>query len=302
MTSEINNQLWAPEGPVVLPDGNFLVVEMRRGTLTKVAPDGRTTLVATLGGSPNGAALGPKGQVYVCNSGGFEFALDAAGQLLVRGQAKDYSGGRIERVDLETGQVTTLYTHANGHPLRGPNDIVLDGHGGFWFTDLGSHRARDMDYGGVYYALLDGSHIEEVVYHMVSPNGIALSPDGRTLYVAETMTARLLALEVEAPGQLRRDETGAAICRCVYVAPDLVKFDSIAVEAGGNICIAVLFKGSITTVSPSGKVVDVFETGDVRTTNICFGGTDMCDAYITLAARGALSHQRWPRAGLRLHT
>ena len=69
------------------------------------------------------------------------------------GPASDYQGGRIERVDPRTGAVTVLYDHCGPHKLLGPNDIVFDGVGGFYFTDLGKARARDRDWGGVYYAL-----------------------------------------------------------------------------------------------------------------------------------------------------
>ncbi len=300
--SVLSDALWSPEGPVWLPNGDLLVVEMRRKTLTRIARDGSTTMVAQLGGSPNGAALGEDGHIYVCNSGGFSFVRNDAGQLLVHGQPEDYSGGRIERVNPETGETTLLYREVNGHTLRGPNDIVMDEHGGFWFTDLGKVRSRDMDRGGVYYARLDGSLIEEVIFPLLTPNGIALSPDGRTLYVTETMSARLLAFEIESPGRLKAGgDVGGKTCRCVYVAPDFVKFDSMAVEASGNICLAVLFHGSITTVSPQGKVVEVHPVDDVRTTNICFGGPDMRQAFITLAASGVLMQVDWPRPGLRLN-
>ena len=70
---EIARGLAFPEGPVCLPDGSVLVVEIRRGTLTRVAPDGAQTVVAEPGGGPNGAAIGPDGEVYVCNNGGFEW-------------------------------------------------------------------------------------------------------------------------------------------------------------------------------------------------------------------------------------
>ena len=97
-----------------------------------------------------------------------------------------------------------LYDHCGPHKLLGPNDIVFDGLGGFYFTDLGKARARDRDWGGVYYALADGSRITEVAHPILTPNGIGLSPDGKTLYVAETETARLWAFDVEAPGVLAK--------------------------------------------------------------------------------------------------
>ncbi|HCX69570.1 MAG TPA: gluconolaconase, partial [Rhodobiaceae bacterium] len=137
-------------------------------------------------GGPNGAAIGPDGACYVCNDGGFEFhEVDGA---LVPGDAPaDYSGGRIERVDLKTGEFKVLYKECNGIPLNGPNDIVFDSQGGFWFTDLGKGRGRTQDRGGLYYAKIDGSMIKEVVFPITTPNGVGLSPDEKTVYVSDTI-------------------------------------------------------------------------------------------------------------------
>src|SRR5215470_15776040 len=117
---ELATGLLFPEGPIALPDGSVLLVEIKRGTLTRVGTDGRTSVVAKTGGGPNGAALGPDGKVYVCNNGGFEW--HEVGPFLLPGnQPKDYVGGCIQRVDLATGAVETLYTHCGPHALRGPN-------------------------------------------------------------------------------------------------------------------------------------------------------------------------------------
>src|SRR5258706_1117807 len=62
-----------PEGPIAMADGSIVLVEIRRGTLSRVTPDGRIEVVAELGGGPNGAAIGPDGAAYVCNNGGFEW-------------------------------------------------------------------------------------------------------------------------------------------------------------------------------------------------------------------------------------
>src|SRR5438093_229288 len=86
------------------------------------------------------------------------------------------------RVDLKTGKVEVLYKECDGHPLRGPNDIVFDRSGGFWFTDHGKVRERERDRTGVYYAKPDGSMIREAIFPIDSPNGVGLSPDEKKLY------------------------------------------------------------------------------------------------------------------------
>lgn len=297
---EITTGLRFPEGPVALPDGSVLVVEIARGTLTRVMPDSRKIAVATLGGGPNGAAIGPDGRCFVCNNGGFNWH-EEGGRLCPSGQADNYSGGRIEAVDLVTGAVETLYRGCGEHPLKGPNDIVFDGHGGFWFTDLGKVRKRDQDRGAVYWARADGSEIREVIQPMVHPNGIGLSPNGRTLYVAESLPGRLWAFEVTAPGEVKKlpwpsPNGGHLVCGL----PDYQLFDSIAVEACGNICCATLVRGAITVIAPDGEVVDQVPMGDAYTTNLCFGGADFRTAYVTLSHAGRLVALDWPRPGLRL--
>ena len=175
-----------PEGPIALSDGSVLVVEIARGAVSRVLPDGAVGVVAETGGGPNGMALGPDGRCYVCNNGGFEWR-EINGQPVPGLQGPDYEGGRIEAVDLETGEVEVLYRESDRGPLRGPNDIVFDAHGGFWFTDFGKMRRNDMDRGFVHYARADGSGCREVIRGLTTPNGIGLSPDGGTLYVAETI-------------------------------------------------------------------------------------------------------------------
>ena len=284
-----------------MPDGSVVLVEIARRTLTRVLPDGRKEIVATPGGGPNGAALGPDGQCYVCNNGGFEFVRGEHGLRPTR-QAWDYSGGRIERIDLATGAVEVLYRGTSEVQLRGPNDIVFDAHGGFYFTDLGKRRQREMDYGAVFYAKADGSLIREVAFPMVTPNGIGLSPDGRTLYVAETEAARLWAFEILEPGVLGRAPWPSPHGGRLIAQPGgaYQRFDSLAVEANGNICVATLVHGGITIVSPDGSRLEHVPLPDGHTTNICFGGPDLRTAYITLSGSGRLIACAWPRPGLAL--
>ena len=106
-----------PEGPIAMADGSVLVVEIARGTLSRVE-HGEVSVVANLGGGPNGAAIGPEGFCYVCNNGGFQW-IERGDRLFPGEEPENYSGGRIERVNLETGTIEVLYTHCNGQPLRG---------------------------------------------------------------------------------------------------------------------------------------------------------------------------------------
>jgi len=297
---EITTGLRFPEGPIALPDGSFLVVEIERGTLTRVAADGGTEVVATPGGGPNGAAIGPDGKCYLCNNGGFEWHEDDEGLRPVL-QAKDYSGGRIERVDLHTGEVEVLYTHAGGIALKGPNDMVFDSHGGLWFTDLGKVRVHDQDRGRVFYAKTDGGECREVIYPMVMPNGIGLSADETRLYVAETEPCRLWEFEITAPGEVRKEPWPSPHGGRLLAGPGgYQRFDSLALDADGNVCVATLINGGITVISPDGARVEHIPMPDRYTTNICFGGPELRTAFITLSMSGRLVATEWPRPGLAL--
>lgn len=298
---EITSGLQFPEGPVAMDDGSVLLVEIKRGTLTRVNPDGTKKVVAETGGGPNGAAIGPDGKVYICNDGGFEWH-EVNGLLIPGLQPKDYTGGSLQRVDLATGRVETLYTECDGRPLRGPNDIVFDNSGGFYFTDHGKTRERDHDRTGVFYARADGSMIKEVIFPLDGPNGIGLSPDGKRLYVAETFTGRVWYWDIAGPGKLvyaRGILTGGGTL--LVGLPGFQLLDSLAVDSAGNVCVATLINGGITVISPDGSSIEHIPMPDPLTTNICFGGDGLRTAYITLSGTGRLVAIEWPRPGLKLN-
>ena len=298
----IASGLQFPEGPIWLRDGRILVVEIKTGTLAAVSPDGTVERVATTGGGPNGAAVGPDGKVYVCNNGGFEW-YELNGIVAPGPQPADYIGGRIQRVDIDTGEVEDLYTEVDGHPLRGPNDIVFDAEGGFYFTDLGKSRARDVDKAGVYYAKADGSSVTELAYGLDHANGIALSPDDRNLYVAETITGRVWTWEIASPGVFQPPAEPVGHGTLLYSFDGYQLLDSMAVDAAGNVCVATLFTGAVSVVSPDGKLLDQYKVPepDPFVTNVCFGGDGYETAYVTSSGRGLLYKMAWPRAGHPLH-
>ncbi|MBI4537156.1 MAG: SMP-30/gluconolactonase/LRE family protein [candidate division NC10 bacterium] len=295
----IASGLQFPEGPVAMRDGSVIFAEIRSGAVRRAAPDGTLSLVAHCGGGPNGLAIGPDGALHVCNNGGNTYPPD---QFVALGPAKDYAGGCIQRVDLATGEVRVLYRACGGNRLSSPNDLVFDAHGGFYFSDMGKRRARDRDHGALYYALPDGSSIAEVAFPIQAANGVGLSPDGQTVYVAETETSRLWAFDIIEPGRVKKypfpsPHGGRLVCGL----PGFQRFDSLAVDQQGNICVATLVTGHITVIAPSGAVVRQVKVPDTYVTNICFGGDDLRTAYMTLSGVGQLVSLPWPEAGLKLH-
>jgi gluconolactonase len=295
---ELASGLQFPEGPIAMPDGSVILVEIRRQTLTRVTPDGQVEIIAKLGGGPNGAAMGPDGRIYVTNNGGLDWIVDAQGDTLPRAWPDDAPGGAIQVVDLRSGQVETLYDRCEGRLLSAPNDLVFDDDGGFWFTDFGKVRARSSDRGGVYYARADGSRIEEKVFPLEGPNGIGLSPDGKRLYVAETVTARCWAYDVEAPGVLA---AGAGLLgergHLLAGLGGHQWLDSLAVDSAGHICVATPLTGAVSDIWPDGSRVDQYLLPDPMVTNVCFGGQDLRTAFATLSMRGRLVAFEWPRPG-----
>jgi gluconolactonase len=289
----VTTDLEFPEGPVVLPDGDLAVVEVRGGRVTRVAPDGTKTTIADVGGGPNGAALGPDGALYVVNNGGFtwqklpEFWIPVGAD---GGNAPEgFTGGWVERIDLGSGDVRRLYDDCDGERFVGPNDIVFDTEGGFWFTDFGKSRARSVDRGALMYAKIDGSEVRRVADHLLGPNGVGLSPDGSYVYVAESYTGRVLRWEVSGPGEVKGRQT------IVAAIPE--HFDSLAVEEDGTVVVAAI--RGLFVLRPDGSS-ELIPLPDYMVTNVCFGGEDLRTAYVTLSGSGRLVRAEWPRPGLAL--
>jgi len=294
-----------PEGPVMMPDGNVLVVEVRGGTIKKVdVSTGAVTTIASPGGGCNGAAFGPDGKVYICNDGGFSFMPEkipdtpaSPGYTLhvPMFPSADYKSGSIQRVDVQTGvvetlftsaMVTTPYTGANPVevPLSSPDDLVFDASGGFWFTDFGklhqgatpAHpQTREVTH--VYYVDKDLSAPKTFFPYLTfrsAPNGIALSPKNDRLYIAETYSREIhyWKLDPDKPGTIIPNlETVDGAYLLTAEIPSEGTLDSMAVDEEGNLYVATMLPkglaigtpGGITVIAPEnenvvheGKVID----------------------------------------------
>jgi gluconolactonase len=285
---EVASNLKFPEGPIAMPDGTVILVEMFGPRLSRVFPDGTVETIAEVPGGPNGAAIGPDGAAYVANNGARFTMLENDG-LMFPGPTTPgkYLGGRISKVDIDTGVVTDLYTECDGKRLVAPNDLVFDDQGGFYFTDHGMTEDEDRmaHLTGIYYAKADG---------------IGLSPDGTILYWAETWTGRVMRRKITGPGEVEEVDM-VDPWQCLYGLPGFQLLDSLGVDGDGNVCVATLVNGGITVISPDGELVDFVAADDVLTTNICFGGDDLRTAFITLSGTGKLMKTQWPRPGAKLN-
>ena len=135
-----------------------------------------------------------------------------------------------------------------------------------------------------------------MAFPCLTPNGIGLSPDGRVLYVAETEPARLWAFDITAPGVVNKQGWPSPHGgRLVTGLGGFQRFDSLAVDAAGNICGATLIAGCISVIAPDGSPVRQVAMPDSVTTNICFGGPDLRTAYVTLSGTARSSPWTGPR-------
>lgn len=281
-----------PEGPVAMSDGSVVVVEMLGGRLSRIDPRGIVSTLCVTGGGPNGAAVGPDGAIYVCNNGG-----RSPGERCTPS---------IQRVDPDTGSLDVLYTSCDGVPFSSPNDLIFDVDGGFWFTDFRG--------ASILYARADGSRIERVIGDADHPNGIGLSPDGTTLYWAQTFRRQVIRRRLTGFGSLEKIR-GYDIATALYGGGGdpsgllcglggAQELDSLAVAADGSVCVGTLVESGITVISPDGRHVVRHvlppELDDVAVTNLCFGGPGLGTAFITLSQTGRIVSCPWPTPGHRL--
>ena len=294
----LTDQLQFPEGPVALQNGNVLVVEILAGFLTQVSLEGEVQRIAHLGGGPNGAAIGPDGRCYVCNNGGItpgEIALlrsDTPDEALSAGEPL----GRIEVIDIGSGAHEVLYQHCEGKRLVAPNDLVFDTSGGFYFTDFGSLKVRKPQPSNLYYAKADGTGLSCAAEGLQRANGVGLSPDGKYVYVSETSTGAVWEFPVIGPGKLSTDQATRCGGRLVFQS-DALEFDSLAIDAEGNICVATLEHGSVARICPRSGDIEHFSVNGSGITNICFSVTEEKAVYITDSPSGTLIKSEWPCAG-----
>jgi gluconolactonase len=279
-----------PEGPVVMNDGSVLFVQIESKEISRLSPSGKVEQIAQLEGGPNGLAVGPDGAIYIANDGGrFTFALRNGFNSPGAPPPGFTGGGSIQRLDLKTRKVTTVYDSIDGHPMIAPDDLVFDAHGGLWITEFGLRPGT----GAVYYTPKLGQPLTVARGGLGGANGIGVSPDGKLLHVS--MGQSLYGFDIDGPGKLSTRT----------YAPDGVQgplhensgADSLKIQADGKVAVCSLFRpGGITVIDRAGKA-DFLGFPDRFVCNLAFGGKDMRDCWLMLSGLGKIAKVRWPSPG-----
>jgi gluconolactonase len=285
-----------PEGPVIGSDGSVTVSEMAAGRIVRVRPGGDRGTVADVGGGPNGLAVLDDGRLVVCQSGGSTWGRGpwprpGPGSVDIFrpvGPADQPSVPAVIAVE-GSGRLRTLATTfvtASGKELAlsRPSDVAPDGSGGFWMTDLGATSGRTRHLTGLLHGTPEGT-LTEVVHPLEMPNGVAVAPDFRTVYVSETRTRRVWAFEVAAPGRI-----GAASALATVPAGGPMRYggaDGICVDPEGRIVVATLGTGGVTAFAPDGSLLGALVLEDPLTTNAAVSA-DGRWLVVTLGSTGRL--------------
>lgn len=251
------------EGPACDRQGNIYAVSFaRKPTIGRVTPDGRAEVFLEM----------PAGSL------GNGIRFDRAGLMYVA----DYTGHNVLRVDPRTKAVSIL---AHEPTMNQPNDLAISKTGTLWASDPDWKNST----GQVWRIDLNG-RVTKAASGMGTTNGIELSPDGKTLYVNESVQRNVWAFRIARDGSL----TGK---RLLIQFPDH-GMDGMRCDAAGNLYITRHGKGTVAIVSPQGKVLREVSVLGAHPTNLCFGGPDGRTCYVTEVEHGRLVQFRTETPGL----
>lgn len=260
------------EGPSFDRDGNLYVVDIPFGRLFRVSPAGEWSVVAEYDGWPNGSAIHKDGTVYIA----------------------DQKHG-IVTIDPVTGAMMPFLVHDHLEGFRGCNDLVFASNGDLYFTDQGQTGLQDPT-GRVFRHRTDG-RLEKIVDFAPSPNGLALSPDEKTLWLCVTRANAVWRVPLLDDGRVTK--VGTYVQLSGGMGPD-----GMAVDEQGGIAVAHVAAGNVWIFSRTGEPLYriVSPTGGLFFTNVAFGGPDNRYLYIVDSDTATILRAELPVPGLKLYS
>ena len=259
----------SPEGPAFDRDGNLYFVNWTSSAIVRLTPEGIASEFFNTGGIPAGLAFHRDGSLYVADEGD-----DVHGLLRVA-----------------EGRAAIVVDSYDGEPLNGANDLVFDADGAVYFSDPWRSSA-DNPIGGFYRLFPDGA-LQRIDLGLAFPNGVALSPDGDAVYLAETYRNRILRYPLAPNGDIGERADFAAL-------PGGAGPDGMAFDEAGNLYVAHYGGGKVAVFDPAGEMVGQLPVPGANVTNVAFGGPDRRTLVITDVETASLYQTRVDIPGLRL--
>jgi sugar lactone lactonase YvrE len=251
------------EGPACDAQGNVYAVNFKeQQTIGKVTPDGKAEIFVTLPGKStgNGIVFDRQGRMYVA----------------------DYVGHNVLRIDMATKKVSVF---AHEERMNQPNDLAIAPDGTLYASDpswaKGTGQIWRIDHSG---------KVTLAAGNMGTSNGIEVSPDGKTLYVNESVQRNVWTFAIGKDGTLSDK-------RLVKKFDDY-GFDGMRCDVDGNLYISRYGKRTVAILSPAGKVLREVNVLGESPSNLCFGGPDGRTVYVTEVKKQRLVQFRVERPGL----
>ena len=255
MTSSVHKSIFAsgmqsPEGPSFDRSGVLYFVDWDAKDIYRVQQNGERSVFVNTGGVPTGSKFHKNGHLFVAD--GDQGILDVS----------------------PLGEIKVATSEYNGKRFSGPNDLVFAPNGDLYFTDP---RGSDPEHPiGNLFILRRSGEVELFTGGFQFPNGVVISDDGQTLYMAETFPNHILAFELDAGGYEKS--------RCVFAKLEGgLGPDGMAFGKDGNLYVAHFGKGVVAVIDPAGAVIDEIIVGGKNPTNVAFWDTCL---YVTEVSQG----------------